>query len=175
MALVSGDQARRYGICPLRATPGCLEIAVADPLDLAPGDELGHLLNRTLETVVTTPTEIGAAISRYYGPYGEEADSALMVEETGDSAAGPTKETDEAPVGPSGACDYRGRAAVAGVGHPFGAPGEEISSPLPNRWPVVGSGESTETVAVGLDLPGKDHGRPVRSRRNGCPRMAGSS
>jgi general secretion pathway protein E len=67
------DFARRYHVLPLkRISPEKVLIAVANPLDIYPADELSVLLNAEIKIVVSTREEISRTINRYYH---SEADS----------------------------------------------------------------------------------------------------
>ncbi|MBF0487968.1 MAG: Flp pilus assembly complex ATPase component TadA [Nitrospirae bacterium] len=64
--LIDKDFALRYVLVPLSATNRVVEIAMANPMDIDAIREVKYLLNKDVEVVISTPTEIENAIRRNY-------------------------------------------------------------------------------------------------------------
>ncbi len=61
---------RKYSLIPFGYSPenpNVLKVAMADPMDIVAIDDLGILTNHVIEPVIATPTDIMAAIDKYYG------------------------------------------------------------------------------------------------------------
>ena len=61
---------RKYLLIPFgfnTNNPNILKVAMADPMDILAIDDLGILTNHLIEPVIATPTDIAAAIDKYYG------------------------------------------------------------------------------------------------------------
>jgi len=61
---------RKYSLIPFAYSsknPNILKVAMADPMDIIAIDDLGILTNHVIEPVIATPTDIAAAIDKYYG------------------------------------------------------------------------------------------------------------
>ncbi len=61
---------KKYTVMPFafqQEHAGYLRLAMADPMDLVAADDLSIITNLQIEPVVATPTDIMAAIDRYYG------------------------------------------------------------------------------------------------------------
>lgn len=61
---------RKYSLIPFAyntKNPNVLRVAMADPMDIIAIDDLGILTNHVIEPVIATPTDIAAAIDKYYG------------------------------------------------------------------------------------------------------------
>lgn len=67
LRMVPEQLARRRLIFPLGRSNGTLEVAMADPLDLAAIDELASRLSAHVETAVATETQILRSIDSHYG------------------------------------------------------------------------------------------------------------
>ncbi|MBI3269581.1 MAG: Flp pilus assembly complex ATPase component TadA [Planctomycetes bacterium] len=66
LALVPEDYARTRVCCPVRRENGAILLAVENPLDLGPEQEVAFRTGETVRTVISTRTEILEAIQRYY-------------------------------------------------------------------------------------------------------------
>jgi type II secretion system protein E len=77
IALISGQDARRYKVVPIAQIDSSLMVATGNPLDFDTFDTLGHLLKRDIEWVCSTPEQIKAALIKYYGTADEAADRLL--------------------------------------------------------------------------------------------------
>ncbi len=98
--------AKAYRLYPLARHNGCLQVAVADPLDSRPLNDLSTLTGEDIEPCIATPEEILRAINRGYEK--QAGDSTEVIEEiegetTGDlvSDLEPTDlidASDEAPI-----------------------------------------------------------------------------
>ncbi|KWT85076.1 ATPase, T2SS/T4P/T4SS family [Candidatus Magnetominusculus xianensis] len=64
--LIDKDFALKYVLVPLRATNRMVEIAMANPMDIDAIREVKYMLNKEVEVVISTPTEIENAIRRNY-------------------------------------------------------------------------------------------------------------
>ena len=84
LSWVTAEQARHYGVFPLGQDGDVLRVAISDPLAIQSHDELGNLLQLTLETCLATPEEIRRAIDRHYG----ESGTGDVVEEPSETGAG---------------------------------------------------------------------------------------
>ena len=67
LAEVTRTYAERHRLIPLTRSPGLLQIAVSDPVDLEGPDGLGHLLGVRVETLLAPADDISRAIVRLYG------------------------------------------------------------------------------------------------------------
>lgn len=68
--LVDESVLRRYTLIPFafnKYNPGILRVAMADPLDIIAIDDISIVTNYQIEPVVSTSTDVAAAIDRYYG------------------------------------------------------------------------------------------------------------
>ena len=102
--LLPPAQARRYRVIPLMVTESALVMATANPLDFDTFDAVGHLLRRDIEFVCSTPTQIQAAMVKYYGT-AEDALHGLEGAIGGDSIQfgdGPAINADDGQEGGSG-------------------------------------------------------------------------
>lgn len=86
LQLLSRELAERYGVLPLRAEPGSLELVVADPFDMGAVDDLGHLFGRMLHIRVAGPSRIREAISLHYNGGAEVAAEGSSVNAAADAA-----------------------------------------------------------------------------------------
>ncbi|MBF0517174.1 MAG: Flp pilus assembly complex ATPase component TadA, partial [Nitrospirae bacterium] len=64
--LIDKDVALKYVLVPLNATNRVVEIAMANPMDIDAIREVKYLLNKDVDIVISTPTEIENAIRRNY-------------------------------------------------------------------------------------------------------------
>jgi type IV pilus assembly protein PilB len=64
--LISSQMATLHMLIPLRAAPGKLTVAMANPLDLIALDDVELATSRRVEPVVATAADISAAIVRFY-------------------------------------------------------------------------------------------------------------
>ncbi|MBI2884737.1 MAG: Flp pilus assembly complex ATPase component TadA, partial [Candidatus Omnitrophica bacterium] len=67
MAKVPPTFASYYGVMPMAVSEGVLKVAVADPFDVQPLDELKLLLNCEIRPVLASRREIQEAVQRHYG------------------------------------------------------------------------------------------------------------
>lgn len=65
--LVSGEIATMYRVIPVEERGSTLVLATSDPTNLNTMDNLSRLLDRTIDSVLSTPEEISFALSKYYG------------------------------------------------------------------------------------------------------------
>ena len=75
-SVVSAEDARKYGIVPLRKDGDSLTVAVKDPLDYGVVDRLSFALKCSVTGVVATKSDIDKAIERLY-PGGTSMDALL--------------------------------------------------------------------------------------------------
>lgn len=78
--------AKDYRIYPLSRQNGRLQVAVADPLDSRPLNDLSTLTGEDIEPCVATPEEILRAINRGYEK--QAGDSSVVIEEIEEKTAG---------------------------------------------------------------------------------------
>jgi type IV pilus assembly protein PilB len=71
------DMANRYQAYPLAKDGKKFRIAISDPLDVQTLDEIGHVLNLTIEPCVAPAADIKQAIERFYGKDSGSVDSFL--------------------------------------------------------------------------------------------------
>jgi type IV pilus assembly protein PilB len=64
---IPANAARTYRCIPVELNDGTLRVAFEDPLDPGRVDELTYLAKMDIQVVVASPTEIEAAIEKYYG------------------------------------------------------------------------------------------------------------
>ncbi len=99
------ETARRYKVIPINMSESSVLMATSNPLDFDTFDAIGHILKRDIDFVCATPSQIKAAIVRYYGT-AEEAVSGLEASlgaesiQFGDGPVmdGDSQETGDAPV-----------------------------------------------------------------------------
>jgi type IV pilus assembly protein PilB len=65
---VDASSARELCVIPIRFDAGVLTVAMSDPLDLAPLNELHFKLNCKVRGAIASKAQITAAIKKYYGP-----------------------------------------------------------------------------------------------------------
>jgi type IV pilus assembly protein PilB len=65
--LVSGEIATMYRVIPVEERGTTLVLATSDPTNLNTMDNLSRLLDRTIDSVLSTPEEIAFALNKYYG------------------------------------------------------------------------------------------------------------
>ena len=70
LKLVPESIARRFKILPLSLEGDSLKVAMLDPLNVFAIDELKKITGRNIQPMVSTETEIMAAIDRYYAMEG---------------------------------------------------------------------------------------------------------
>ena len=83
--------ATHYGVMPVRRDGNVLTIAVADPLDISPVDDIETHLGLRVERVLAPRSEIRAALQRHYGVGAATVERILQ-----DSPRTPGEETGEA-------------------------------------------------------------------------------
>jgi type IV pilus assembly protein PilB len=113
LAMVTSTMAQMYRIIPIEFDGDTLTVAMCDPQNLGVQDELRTFLGFNIRVVVTTESQMMAALERYYGESTEsvesivlslEEDAALASAAAGISADGPinlddvTALADSAPV-----------------------------------------------------------------------------
>ncbi|RME44888.1 MAG: type II secretion system protein GspE, partial [Deltaproteobacteria bacterium] len=82
-ALISGlpiGFAKAYKVLPISRDNGTIRVAVADPLELGPLDDVGILLDATPLAVVSTPQRIEDAINFVYDKAAEEQRRKEMID-----------------------------------------------------------------------------------------------
>ncbi len=67
LSALPSDVARKYKAIPVSRRDNTLTVAIGDPLDVDTLDSLRYVLKCPVEGVVAPPTEIKAALDRYYG------------------------------------------------------------------------------------------------------------
>lgn len=65
--IVSGEIATLYRVLPIEERGPVLVVATSDPTNLNLIDNLSRLLDRQIDTVLSTPEEISFALNKYYG------------------------------------------------------------------------------------------------------------
>ena len=93
LAAVPGNTAKMYRCIPVSLEGNTLRVAFEDPLDPAKVDELGFVAKKDIQLVLANPTDISAALDRFYGEETSE-DVTKLLEELG----GDEKITEEAIV-----------------------------------------------------------------------------
>lgn len=77
--LVPEAVARENSVIPIEETDDSLTVAVSDPMDLETIEKLRFILNRRIDTALSSRESIQGAINRHYGQVeGESADSMLQ-------------------------------------------------------------------------------------------------
>jgi type IV pilus assembly protein PilB len=76
-AMMDGNIAMLYRVVPVEERNGVLVVATADPTNINALDNLGRLLDRSVEPALTTPEEIQDALNKYYGHKEETVESLL--------------------------------------------------------------------------------------------------
>ncbi|WP_221028922.1 GspE/PulE family protein [Actomonas aquatica] len=66
-SLLSGDQARTYGVAPVRADAHAVEVLAMDPFNARVVEELTFALGREVEVLVAEPDKVEALIKQHYG------------------------------------------------------------------------------------------------------------
>jgi type II secretory ATPase GspE/PulE/Tfp pilus assembly ATPase PilB-like protein len=74
--IIPAETARRYKVIPVNMSESAVLMATSNPLDFDTFDAVGHILKRDIDFVCATPSQIKAALVRYYGT-AEEAVSGL--------------------------------------------------------------------------------------------------
>ncbi|MEO6005463.1 MAG: GspE/PulE family protein [Opitutus sp.] len=64
---VSGETARNYGVLPVAAAPGRIEVVSMDPFSARIADDLAFVLGSEVQLLVGDPSVIAGLIKRYYG------------------------------------------------------------------------------------------------------------
>ncbi len=99
--LVPESVARENSVMPLSEGDGTLTVVVADPDDYETIEKLRFILNRPIETALSSRDAIQEAINRHYGQtVGESADS--MLQEFTDTAIDFTETVDDSMTGSAG-------------------------------------------------------------------------
>lgn len=81
--------ATHYGVMPVRRDGGVLTIAVSDPLDMSPVDDIETHLGMRVERVLATRRDIRGALQRHYGVGAETVERILQESpQAGGEAAG---------------------------------------------------------------------------------------
>ncbi|HVM60445.1 MAG TPA: DUF3592 domain-containing protein [Verrucomicrobiae bacterium] len=78
IAAIPREVAVREKVIPLFKHGSTLTVAIGDPLDLDVAQRLGQTLKMTIQPVVSCPTHIAAAVSRYYGGTSAEPERAAV-------------------------------------------------------------------------------------------------
>ncbi len=103
ITLIPGDVARRYRVIPVAMLDTSLMVAIDDPLNFDTFDNLRYVLERDLDFVCATPSQIDASLIKYYGSADEAAER--LSKQLGDdieigevAVDGVEKETGDAPI-----------------------------------------------------------------------------
>jgi general secretion pathway protein E len=96
--LVPINFARQHKLLPLSVTDDTLRVAVANPLDLSPLDDLRAMSGKRCEAVVAPPDTIESAINRIYERKDENALAESDNDKDGEELQDLIDMTDEAPV-----------------------------------------------------------------------------
>jgi type IV pilus assembly protein PilB len=102
LALVTGDFARRHLVLPVALKRNELQVAMADPTNVAAIDELSFRTGRRVKVFLAGEREVARAVKRFYGE--AAAADAIAV----DFDRGPSAE-DDAPVFDQSAAQYQER------------------------------------------------------------------
>ena len=99
-ALLSKEDALKYGVFPISVREGQLEIAISDPLNINASDDVSHLVGMPLDMRLATPMAIKNAIEEHYGvsAYGEVFGGASADEDPTTAAAVQGASQEEAPI-----------------------------------------------------------------------------
>ena len=84
LAAVPGNTAKMYRCIPVSLEGNTLSVAFEDPLDPAKVDELGFVAKKDIQLVLANPTDISAALDKFYGEETSEDVSKLLEELGGD-------------------------------------------------------------------------------------------
>lgn len=97
--LVEGDDARRYQALPIALRNGILTIAIGDAMDMQSMDDLSYKLQREIEFVSASPTEIRKHIIKHYGDAEDAANQLLkgVSKVEGSDTIEDEEETDDGP------------------------------------------------------------------------------
>ncbi len=74
ITLISSEIARRYRVIPVALLDTSLMVAIGDPLNFDTFDNLRYVLERDLDFVCATPSQIDTCLIKYYGSADEAAD-----------------------------------------------------------------------------------------------------
>ncbi len=86
-----------YKVMPVNIANNILTVAVSDPFDMWPIDDLETHLGYKVEKILATPTDISEAIKKYYGVGADTIESILSKGESGaPSPSAPSEETNAA-------------------------------------------------------------------------------
>jgi len=103
--LIPSDAARRYRVIPVALLDASLMVAIDDPLNFDTFDNLRYVLERDLDFVCATPSQIDSSLIKYYGSADEAAERLSKqlgedIEIGGDAAVegNGEKETGDAPI-----------------------------------------------------------------------------
>jgi len=84
--------AERYRVFPIELKGNALKVAVSDPLDTDTIDALSHVIQRPIEPVLASVSEIESAIGRFYAKDGESVQNFLKELIPGEAASASTPE-----------------------------------------------------------------------------------
>ena len=84
LAAVPGNTAKMYRCIPVSLEGNTLRVAFEDPLDPAKVDELGFVAKKDIQLVLANPSDISAALDKFYGEETSEDVSKLLEELGGD-------------------------------------------------------------------------------------------
>jgi type IV-A pilus assembly ATPase PilB len=93
LELLEADDARRYQALPIALRNGILTLAIGNAMDMQTMDDLSYKLQREIEFVCASPTELRKLIVKHYGS-AEDASNELL-KEAGKSQATGSSEDDE--------------------------------------------------------------------------------
>jgi general secretion pathway protein E/type IV pilus assembly protein PilB len=94
--LLSGDLARRYQVFPLSLDHNEVELAICDPLDVDSIDNLSHVIGKSINTRLATPSGIESVISQHYQGGAADSEVAGVLSELGEG--GGDEEADEGAI-----------------------------------------------------------------------------
>ncbi len=77
LKLINQEQAHKYGILPVKATPDKLSFLSKDPFNFSIGEELSFILHRDVEFLVGDPQLIDNAIVKHYGELNSSLDNVI--------------------------------------------------------------------------------------------------
>ncbi len=83
---VPKDVAKRFRVIPIAESETGIMLAVSDPLNFDTFDAVSHMLQREVEWVCATPTQLKKAYTKYYGTVEEENEE--MLKKLGDIGFG---------------------------------------------------------------------------------------
>src|SRR4029077_11643349 len=80
LKLIPANTARMYRCMPVALADSTLRVAFEDPLNPARIDELGYIVKKDIQPVITDPSEIGKLIDKFYGQDDSDSVSDILKE-----------------------------------------------------------------------------------------------